>query len=661
MVPYRRDIDGLRGLSVLAVILYHADLALFSGGFVGVDIFFVISGFLITSILLDDAKADKFSIVKFYERRIRRIFPALFFMLLIVSLISTILLLPPDLKDYGQSLAATALSLSNVHFWSEAGYFDMDSRYKPLLHTWSLGVEEQFYIFFPLLLFLIYRFKQQKKILFLFGGVFLLSLSFSIWSTPLYPKFSFFLPATRAWELMLGSLLALNRLPQIRNITANNVMAAIGLTAILAPVFLYSEATLFPGLNALAPCLGTGIIIHSGIKQQTAIHRLLALKPTVLIGLISYSLYLWHWPLFSLYRYYNVNALSVNETLSIIFISTIIAYLSWRFIERPFRDSKPIFSRRHIFVFALLAVATACITGAALHIAKGFPSRITQDAQSTISVREEVTINRDKCLLPRGKSDLPPSESCLFGRKKPGNYNTVLWGDSHADQLVPGLEKYAAEKRFSGRRITKSGCPPLFGAMRVEITGQERQDCRKFNDSVMDLVLNDANIKTVIIAARWTKYTEGQNRNNSEDFAYLTNEKFSAPGKQNSRDVFSETLNDTVKMLVKSGKKVILIGPVPEPGYRVPDCLAKTKSPLFPNLTCKTLLRQDVDTDSQFSHEQLRRIKNEFPRVKIYLPAKAICSKDTCPVEINGAPLYRDKDHLSFKGSEYLIEKLNLR
>lgn len=661
MVPYRRDIDGLRGLSVLAVILYHADLALFSGGFVGVDVFFVISGFLITSILLNDAKTKKFSLVKFYERRIRRIFPALFFMLLIVTGIAAVFLLPPDLKDYGQSLIAAAASLSNVHFWSEAGYFDMDSRTKPLLHTWSLGVEEQFYIFFPLFIWLVYRFKQQEKIPFLFGSIFLLSLSVSIWSTPIYPKFSFFLPATRAWELMLGGILALDRLPKIKNAALSNSMAFTGLAAVLAPVFLYSETTLFPGINALAPCLGAGMLIHSGIKRQTAIHKLLSLKPIVFIGLISYSLYLWHWPLFSLYRYYNVAPLSAAEILIVIFASAAISILSWHFIEKPFRGSTPAFSRRRIFVFAFLAVATACITGAVLYIANGFPQRVAPTVQATISVGREITANRDTCLLQRGQIELPPVESCLFGRKGSGSYNTVLWGDSHADQLVPGLEKHAEKNKFSGRRITKSACPPLLGAMRVEITGQERHDCKKFNDSVIDLLTNDVNIKTVILTARWTKYTEGQNRSNEGDFAYLTNENFKEPSKKNSRDVFSVALNETVKKLVTSGKKVILIGPVPEPGYPVPDCLAKTQSPLFKNLKCENPPKSVVDSDTRFSDETLKEIKKEFPQVSIYLPVEAICDENTCPVEIDGAPLYRDKDHLSFKGSEYLIEKLNLR
>ena len=328
-MKYRVEIDGLRAIAVLPVILFHAGFELFSGGFVGVDVFFVISGYLITTILLKEIEEKRFSIINFYERRARRILPALFFVMLVCVPFACFWMTPGQLKEFSQSLMAVSLFVSNVLFWRQSGYFDNTSEEKPLLHTWSLAVEEQYYLVFPLFLVIFRRFGRNKV---LWGIVVIAIFSFiaSELGWRLSPSANFYLAITRAWELLIGSLVAFS--VSRHGVAANNGLSLLGLLLIAVPIFLYDATTPFPGVYALPPVLGTALVIKFA-EKTTLTAKLLSWKVFVAIGLISYSAYLWHQPLFAYARLYSTEVLSQLTMLLLALSSLILAGFTWNLLN----------------------------------------------------------------------------------------------------------------------------------------------------------------------------------------------------------------------------------------------------------------------------------------------------------------------------------------
>src|SRR5262245_24002873 len=338
-MQYRPELDGIRAVAVLPVILFHMDMPFIPGGFVGVDVFFVLSGFLITNMLAADLAGGRMSTLNFYDRRIRRIVPGLAAMLVCCSIAAPFILFPEDLANFGLSLTAATLSASNVLFYLQSGYFSAAADRMPLLHTWSLGVEEQFYILFPLLLYGAWKW-ARTRIALLIGLLLVASLCLSIWGTSAMPAATFFLLPTRAWELLLGSLLALLAIAGPRSSLQQEAAALGGLALIAASILLLSRQTPFPGLAALPPCLGTALLIWSGCGNRTQpflTQRLLSARPVVFVGLISYSLYLWHWPFIVFAKYLTFGTLSRPMRASLLALIFAVAVASWRLIETPLR------------------------------------------------------------------------------------------------------------------------------------------------------------------------------------------------------------------------------------------------------------------------------------------------------------------------------------
>lgn len=382
-MKYRREIDGLRAVAVLPVIFYHAELEAFSGGFVGVDVFFVISGYLITTIILTEKEKGTFSLVKFYERRARRILPALFFVMLCCLPFAWLWLLPNHLKEFSQSLTAVSLFSSNILFWRETGYFATAAELKPLLHTWSLAVEEQYYVLFPLFLMLTWR--LRKRLIFCaLMGLSIVSLAIAHWGAYNDAKAAFFLLPTRGWELAIGALIGfyfLYRKEQAELIASHKVtsegLGFIGLALICYSVFAFDKSTPFPSFYALIPTVGTALIIVFS-TSKSLVGRLLGTKLMVGIGLLSYSTYLWHQPLLVFERHRSQNDLSISLLLTLSALSIVLAYVSWRFVEMPFRNKNAI-SSKNIFLFAFLGSVFFFAIGLAGLCTNGFDSRYTLD------------------------------------------------------------------------------------------------------------------------------------------------------------------------------------------------------------------------------------------------------------------------------------------
>jgi peptidoglycan/LPS O-acetylase OafA/YrhL len=351
-MKYRAEIDGLRALAVLPVILFHAGFEWFSGGFVGVDVFFVISGYLITTIIISEMAEGKFSIVNFYERRARRILPALFFVMAACLPFAWLWLTPSDLKDFGQSLVAVSTFSSNILFWLESGYFDTAAELKPLLHTWSLAVEEQYYILFPIFLMLTWRL-GIKWILILLSIVFFISLGIAQWGAYNSPTAAFFLLPTRGWELLVGVFAAfyLKYNTHLKSHSLNQALSLLGFCLIVYSIIAFDETTPFPSLYALVPTIGTGLLILCTVPK-TLVHKLLSLKFIIGIGLISYSAYLWHQPLLAFARHRLLGEVSELTLIALCLISLVLAWFSWKFVEAPFRNKKTLNGLHSYILFA---------------------------------------------------------------------------------------------------------------------------------------------------------------------------------------------------------------------------------------------------------------------------------------------------------------------
>jgi peptidoglycan/LPS O-acetylase OafA/YrhL len=377
MNAYRPEVDGLRALAVVPVILFHAGFSLFAGGYVGVDVFFVISGYLIASIIVAEMRAGRFSFLTFFERRARRIIPALYAVLLVTLPLGWLFMLPDNFENFGQSLFATVGVSNNVLLWMTSGYWDLSNEFKPLLHTWSLGVEEQFYFVFPLVLLALVP-RGTRVTMWVFAIAAVASLVLAQWFVMTKPLAAFFLLPMRAWELLLGAMFAVTRRPGEPHQVSRGAMASalswLGLGLILAPVFLYDARTPFPGLAALPPTVGALLVIMFA-SPANAVGRLLSLRWIVGIGLGSYSAYLWHQPLFAFIRLLSVEHPAIWVWIAAIAATGVLAFLSWRFVEQPFR-SRERFSRRAIFTLTIGAGALLGGAGLAVDRMSGFPARV---------------------------------------------------------------------------------------------------------------------------------------------------------------------------------------------------------------------------------------------------------------------------------------------
>ena len=456
-VPYRADIDGLRGVAVLAVVLYHLGIGPIGGGFVGVDIFFVISGFLITAIVQKEIETGSFTYARFYERRVRRLFPALFAVLLVTTLAGTWFLLPTDLMLLGKGVISTLVFASNVFFWRESGYFDNDSEINPLLHTWSLAVEEQFYIGLPILLILTHRFwRRHLKLVLLVTAC--ASLLACVVVQPLRASAVFYLSPFRAWELLVGALLAVDAVPVIRRRGARELLAAVGLVLVVGGS-VYIRPAGFPGWQALIPVLGTAALIHAGSSGGSIASRALRFRPLVHVGLISYSLYLWHWPLIAFAKYRNGLEPLGEWKWTLLVAALLIATASYHFIEKPFRRRRGATGlKRPLFAKSAVAIVLLATTSAIVWAGDGWPGRFAP-AVVAFDNERQVVIPFEVC-ASQGALPSAQGSPCRLGAEgvEP---SMLLWGDSHALAWAPAFDSLLRKHGRAAVLAVNTTCPPL--------------------------------------------------------------------------------------------------------------------------------------------------------------------------------------------------------
>lgn len=513
---YRPEIDGLRAIAVLAVLLCHAGITGFSGGYVGVDVFFVISGFLITSLIVKDLQHGTFSFIHFWERRCRRILPPLAIVILATFAAGWFLYLPADFDLLGQQMATQAVFASNILFKMQEGYFDVSSQTKPLLHTWSLAVEEQFYLVFPIVAYFTWKYRCEKvtRYLWICGIITFIGAAFIVRNSP---SSAFYLLPFRAWELLLGSLLAVRPLEKKLSVRASEILSCAGLAGIFLPVLFYNDDTMFPGLAALPPCLGTAAIILSNTHQKTFVGRMLSLRGPVFIGLISYSLYLWHWPILAYVRYSQLFEFTTIVAAMCMVAAIILAILTWHFIEKPVRSRRLLTSKKQVFMASFIFLLFTGMSGLAVHLSKGVPQRLSAEIVQLADGALDINPRRAEC----NKPDFSRFDNDTICQTNPGSNITptfILWGDSMGEAISPLFDVLSKAHQKNGYVAVTHGCPPILGYAQSQETGF---DCPGFNKRVLDLI-DRKNIKTIFLVANWSDHFKDYNMNYSfEDMVWF--------------------------------------------------------------------------------------------------------------------------------------------
>lgn len=633
---YRPDIDGLRAVAVLSVILFHAGMPHMGGGYVGVDVFFVISGFLITSLILKDLNAGTFTFAGFWERRARRILPALVFMVAGTLLAGWFLFLPGDFEALGKQVAAQAAFGSNILFYKESGYFDQGSFLKPLLHTWSLAVEEQFYIFFPLVAAFVW-WKRR-------GGFFKFLLITAIISFALCQivmraneELAFYMLPFRAWELLAGALLAY-RMPSLQD-RFRPAVALSGIMAILLPVFLYTEKTMFPGIGALPPVLGTLAIIWAGTGGTTPVNGFLSWRPVVFVGLVSYSWYLWHWPVIVFAKY--IPLYEYDETIAALCVtgSFALAVFSWRYIERPFRRFEFCASSKAMYRTSFAALSLLAVVGVALFVTKGLPQRLDKRvAQYAYGITDD-NPHRDECNR-RSAKDINADNVCETAKEN-GDPSFILWGDSQADAIAPLFYALSKEHGKNGVVVTHHGCEAIVGFHKT--TWDSDFYCNEFNVAVFDMI-ERRNIKNVFLVSGYNSWMI-QNDLNTEEVT------LEGDYPQGYKTKVAAGLARTIDKLREIGANIYLVHEIPHAPFDPPRLLAMDA--LYGHE------KRGGATREGYMHSrgvQMEIFLNKYGRKHITVidPVVTMCPDKQCIYEHDGFSLYYNSSHLSSKGALYI-------
>jgi len=634
-MPYRADIDGLRALAVLAVVGFHAFPEYLPGGFIGVDIFFVLSGYLISFILFSELGRGHFSILHFYARRIRRIFPALILVMAAVYIFGWFALWAHEYKDLGKHLSAASIFLANLVYWKETGYFDAAAEYKPLIHLWSLGVEEQFYIVWPVLLWAASKIRRGFWLMLTISVA--ASFCFNLWQVIALQDLAtaFFSPATRFWELGLGGLLAYYfysakyPYPTINKRTAN-LLSWSGLVLLTLGVILINKSTPFPGYWALLPVLSAIFLLAAG-PQGYINKALLSQKLMVEVGLISYPLYLWHWPILSFLQIMESGTPTIELRIGALVISLLLAILTYQFIEKPIRSPSHYKTKIGLLVLGMALVGSVGLNTFARD-GLGFRAGI----KNYESQRDHLFYSQD------------------FGR--PENASIVLIGDSHGEHLMAGLRKIYGDQIANYSAV---GCIPFEGVDRYD-NRFKPGGCLKVMDDAFAYIAGNKKIEYVIMSVMGPTYltnTEFKDTNK----ARITGQKVTFRGYPEITDpyqIYQQAMEQTFTKLDKLGKKVIFMIDVPELGFDPKSCMETRPFVFFSHVRTNCAVpRSEYEDRTRQYKELVMTTAKPFKNVIVIDPITVLCNDQWCWAQKDGVFFYRDADHLSNSGSE-LIAKL---
>ncbi|MGJ8682409.1 acyltransferase family protein [Paraglaciecola sp.] len=631
-MKHQPHIDGLRALAVIAVLIFHINPSWLPGGFVGVDIFFVISGFLITSIIVRELKNKKFSIANFYSRRIKRILPVYFSVAISVLIVGGVFFFPEDLVGLAKSLLSSSMFVSNYYFWLNSGYFSKAVELTPLIHTWSLSVEEQFYIFWPLCLMVI--FSPRLLVIKHYSVFVIFSVSFvlSVLLSKSHPDFAYYAIFTRTYELMIGAIFALY---YKRFVNLPDYMSLLAFIVLICSVFLIDKNMLFPGYIAIFPCLATGVLIVKG-AGHASINKFLSFKWMQYIGLLSYSLYMWHWPIISFTKYYFFNPSLIVMSCSVVLIIG-VSIFSRRFIEEPFLRSKITFLRA---TFLLFIIPTLIIGASSLYIIanKGLPSRYNSDElalfQSAVSSPNHCSVS-----LPTSSA----KNGCEFRPKSSVKLKHVLiWGDSHANHLYGLSEELSNELNLNIELIPFAGCPPIRGVYRINRSYSEH--CYNHNSQIWQKIVNK-NYDIVFLAANWANYPLADN---------LADDSNMEQSIENSRRTFYSNLKLQFELLESNNQKVWFLDALPN--FEVDPKRCQLHHSLFRYTqapVCETSLKLVEDKRLEYDQFILENVKNR-ENVNYFSLLDTFCADNACSAFKDNKLYFSDKNHLSYDGAKSL-------
>ena len=660
---YRPDIDGLRAIAIVSVIAYHAGFPGFPGGFVGVDIFFVISGFLITSLLFNEAaETGRVNLGAFYARRVRRLMPAGLLVVAVTMVLGALFLFPASEEQIALAKTAIAMSYfgSNFYFFNATGgYFDGPSFGLPLLHTWSLAVEEQYYLLWPIVMLLVFRFSgAQKSIgfmrnrtIWILALMFLVSLSISVATTRSHQNFAFYLLPARVWEFAIGGIVGLLSAGfYLRLRRWADPLAIVGLALIVYSVMALDHTMPFPGWIVVLPVFGSSLlIIGMTASEQCLIRRVLSVKPFVFIGLLSYSWYLWHWPLLSIYRMHNLGIQDIEANVVIVFVALALAWLTYILIENPIRVHRPGPFRKvrsTLWIGLGIAIMTALL-GHGLREWRKY-QKTSEVYRPVISARNDYSSYRTECVLDANKPFEPlPGDKCTYGSDKQ-HPKILLWGDSHADHVMPTLIE--AFPDISIYQLTMSGCPPVAG-YELQVPAVSKF-CADFNQRVLQnlAVLKKNGLEAVVISARWPSYLWRHVLAVSEPQLKMTGD----PDKMlQARNDMQAKFDMTLTILERAGLKVLVLAPNPEMIYPPPMCIGLGKGS-FCNVPRSISDELIADPTAALS-EVVSRHKN----TRLAELADFFCTDQTCAPERAGKIYFLDENHITATAARELAGYLS--
>lgn len=631
---HRPEIDGLRAVAVLAVLLFHADLG-FAGGYVGVDVFFVLSGYLITDLVRADLTSGSFALATFFERRARRILPALIVVTLATLAAGWWLLLPDEYAELGRSAAAQGVLGANVHFWRVTDYFTRSAAERPLLHTWSLSLEAQFYLVAPFVVLALWRLRRGRRpALATVSLTALLAASFAcsvVWVARGAPAAFYLLPG-RLWEFLLGSAAAL--LPAgafVKQRAAHEALAWTGLALVVLPALAYDERTPFPGLAAVPPCVGTALLLWSSATTHTTARRVLSWRPLVVVGFVSYSLYLWHWPLFAFARVQALAPLSVVHRVALLGAASVLAAVSWRFVEQPVRVRTAARTPRAFAALATGGLAVLLAGGLVLGATDGFPGRFDAIVLEPLAARRDRAFLRDVTL-----DEVLRGELLRFGADEASEPPELLvWGDSHAMAALPAFDALLRERGRAGVAATYVATAPLIGFVR---DSRERAGLRdaapRYADAVLRHVREHA-IRDVVLIANWSGY-----RNDDGGPSAATLE---------------QALLATVSALARAGARTWVVLQIPKQPFDVPAALARTRASGFDLTTACAASDATNGITGTSDPRVLERIVAAGGRIVDPRPQFADARDGRCVLAEDGAPVYADRHHLTATGARHLL------
>jgi peptidoglycan/LPS O-acetylase OafA/YrhL len=660
---YKPHVDGLRAVAVLSVIFFHAEISIygfhiFRGGFVGVDIFFVISGYLITKILIAEIESGCFSFINFYERRARRILPAFFVTAFVSIPFAWMFMLSLQLKGFAQSIVASSLYLSNLLFWFRNAYFAEPSQLVPLLHTWSLAVEEQYYLLYPPLILWLFRRKAWSV-----GSVLILIAIASLLAAEIVSRFhaqtAFYLIPCRAWELAIGSLAGYYSMQRPELVQLNRAQSEIlsftGLLMIVVSIGLFDETTRTSSALIALPVFGAGILVWSTDRHCTMASKALSIRPLVVIGLISYSTYLYHQPIFAFARLSIVGDMSASVALGLIVLSVLFGYLSWRYIERPFRTPNQV-SSSILWKGVASCTVLLLVIGVVINYGDGFPNRFITLATADAAAKQgPFLLNGVRCI------NRPITSSCEYEGENNTHQHWVLVGDSHMGSLLESFDRALRERKESYLVLAKASCPFVIGMEHRYANSSVRNGCRQYNYDRLEK-LSRLPPSNVVIFARLSMYTMGEPFNNAEGTVEKGSERLEPPdyngSEEERRKAVKDAITNSIKTILAMGHHVLLIYPLPEVGFQVPQTIYKA---YWHGLKGDLSTPEKVFFDrTRIAYKALDEV-GQSPNVARVYPAQLLCNNyqvGRCVVQHGGEVYYTDNNHPSLILSDRIVSEI---